>query len=101
MGKFGLYTKFKTKPGKSEEMISILTEAAKVVAAAKGCVLYIVNKDSLQENAIWVTEIWESQEAHRDSLRLEGSKELIARGMNLLDGIPEQIRLEVIGGKMS
>ncbi len=46
-----------------------------------------------------VTEIWDSEEEHSASLSIEGVKELISEALPLLADPPEQIKLDVLGGK--
>ena len=64
---YGLIAKIKTVPGKRDEMTRILQQSA---AAMPGCLSYVVAKDSSDENAIWVTEVWESIASHDASLSL-------------------------------
>lgn len=100
MSKYGLYGKLKTKPGKGPELASILLEAAELMHQAKGCHLYVVHKESGEEDAIGVTEVWDSKEDHDNSLNIPGCRELITQAMPLLDGPPQKgIELEVLGGK--
>lgn len=48
---------------------------------------------------MWVTEVWDSKEAHDNSLQDEEVRSLISKAMPLLDGEPERgFELDVIGG---
>jgi quinol monooxygenase YgiN len=44
-----------------------------------GCLSYIVAKDSAEENALWITEAWDSQASHDASLSLRQVQEAIPR----------------------
>lgn len=99
MSKFGLYGKLKAQRGKGSELADILSEAASLVSTAKGCQLYIVNRDQADPDCVWITEVWDSEADHSASLKMEGVGTLISRAMPFLDGQPEQIKLDVIGGK--
>lgn len=66
---------------------------------AAGCVLYIVNTDPADADAVWVTEVWEREEDHAASLTIEGVQPLIEETMPLLASPPEQIRVGLVGGK--
>ncbi len=66
---------------------------------AKGCILYVVNKNADNPDGIYVIEVWDSKEDHDNSLKLPGVRELITQAMPILDGKPEGITLEVLGGK--
>jgi quinol monooxygenase YgiN len=99
MNKYGLYGKFKAQKGKRDELVSILLQAAKLVSTAKGCHHYIIYKDTTDEDGVCVSEIWDSKEDHDNSLKIDGCKELISKAMPLIDGKPEGVPLEVIGGR--
>jgi quinol monooxygenase YgiN len=96
---YGLIGKLSTEPHDREALVSILTEGVELMKAAPGCHIYIVNKDANDEGAVWVIELWESKEAHDQSLTLPGVQELIARAMPLLKGLPEGITVIPVGGK--
>ncbi|QMU26603.1 putative quinol monooxygenase [Adhaeribacter radiodurans] len=99
MNKYGLHGKLKATSGNGEKLASILLEASKLVSTAPGCHLYIISKDNVDENAVWVTEIWDSKEDHDNSLLVAGVKELISQAIPLLDGKPEKGQeLDVLGG---
>ena len=44
-----------------------------------GCFSYVVAKDAADENAIWVTEAWDSMASHDASLSLPAVKNAIPR----------------------
>lgn len=99
MNKYGFHGKFKAQKGKREELVSVLLQAARLVSTAKGCHQYIIYKDLKDEDEIYVGEIWDSKEDHDNSLKMEGCSELISKAMPLIDGRPEGVSLEVVGGK--
>jgi quinol monooxygenase YgiN len=74
---WGLIAKITTLPGKRDEMIAILRESA---ALMPGCLSYVVAKDAADENAIWVTEVWDCMASHDASLSLPAVKNAIPRG---------------------
>lgn len=71
---WGLIAKITLRPGKRDEMIGILKESA---ADMPGCLSYIVAKDAADENALWVTEVWDSVASHDASLSLPAVKNAI------------------------
>ena len=99
MSKYGLFTTFKTHPGRRNELASILLQASKLVSAAKGCYHYIIYNDTAAENSICVSEIWDTEEDHDNSLKIEGCMELISKALPLVNGKPENRKLLVLGGK--
>lgn len=75
-GMWGMIAKITLVPGKRDEMIAILKESA---ADMHGCLSYILAKDASDENAIWVTEVWDSMASHDASLSLPAVKSAIPR----------------------
>ena len=98
MDNFGMVGKLSTEPQDRETLIGILMEAAELVKEVEGCHLYIVSKDMDDAGAVWVMELWESQEAHDRSLTLAGVRELIGKAMPILKGSPEGAKLSPIIG---
>jgi quinol monooxygenase YgiN len=71
-----MIAKITTVPDMRDEMISILQQSA---ADMPGCLSHIVAKDSAEENALWITEAWDSQASHDASLSLRQVQETIPR----------------------
>jgi quinol monooxygenase YgiN len=92
---YGLISKLTTSTGKREEFIAILTGA---VYHMPGCLSYIVAKDSTDENAVWVTEVWDSKASHDASLLLPSVKDALAKGKPMIAGFGEQIVTLPVGG---
>ncbi len=92
---YGLIGKMKAVPGQRKSLIAILLESA---GNLPGCLSYVVAKDPADADAIWVTEIWDSQESHRNSLSLPAVQQVIARGRPLIAGFGERFETEPVGG---
>jgi quinol monooxygenase YgiN len=73
---YGLIVKVTVVPGRRNEMISILRDSA---ANMPGCFSYVVAKDSTDENALWVTEVWDNIASHDASLSSPSGKHAIPR----------------------
>lgn len=99
MSKFGMYTKIPAQPGKRDELVELLLEAAEAIQQLPDCYLYLVNVSANEPDVIWVTEVWESAEAHQASLNMESAKEAIKRGLPLIGEPVESIKLVPVGGK--
>jgi len=80
---YGLIVKIAAAPGKREEMIRILKESA---ADMPGCLRYVVAEDSTNENAIWVTEVWDSAASHEASLSLPAVRNAIPKAREIVSG---------------
>jgi len=97
--RYGLHGKLTATEGNRDKLAAILLEAANLVATAKGCQLYFVSIDAEDENAVWVTEAWDSKEDHDNSLKVEGVRELIGQAMPILAGMPQKGQeLQILGG---
>ncbi len=92
---YGLIGKLRAVAGKRDELASILLEGT---AAMPGSLSYVVAADAGDENALWVTEVWDSQESHRASLGLPAVKQAIARGRPLIAGFGERFETLPLGG---
>ena len=75
---YGLIAKIKTTDGKRDELISILMEGT---SDMPGCIQYVIAKDTDDTNAIWVTEVWDTQENHQKSLSPPPMQDAIAQGI--------------------
>ena len=82
---FMLHGRLAAKPGKRDELLAILAEPASRRERMPGCRLYLVAVDETDADGVWVTEVWESEDAHTASLQLDRVKEQIERAMPILD----------------
>ena len=97
--KYGLHGKLVAVEGKGEDLLNILLEASNLMKSAEGCRLYSVGINPDNPNEIWITEIWDSRQAHDDSLNLPGVRELIGQAIPILASNPEiGPEWDIIGG---
>jgi quinol monooxygenase YgiN len=92
---YGLITKMVTVPGQREALIAILLGG---VSGMPGCLSYVVAKDRVDANAIWITEVWDSEQSHRAALSLPAVQGAIARGKPLIAGFGDRAVTEPAGG---
>ncbi|MGE0883690.1 MAG: putative quinol monooxygenase [Blastocatellales bacterium] len=92
---YGLIGKMTTVAGKRDELIAILLEGT---GDMPGCLSYIVAKDPADADAIWITEVWDSEESHKASLALPAVKQAITRGRPLIAGFSNSTVTEPVGG---
>ena len=95
MKKYGLIGKMLAAPGKRDELIDVLLGG---VLGMPGCLSYVVARDLEDEDALWVSEVWESQEAHESSLSLPSVREAIQKGQPMIAGFGERFETEPVGG---
>jgi quinol monooxygenase YgiN len=71
MNKYLLQGKLTAKEGHRQALADILISASKLMANAKGCKLYSVALDKMDNHSVYITEIWDSKEDHDNSLNIE------------------------------
>ena len=99
MTRFGLIAKIKANPGQGDALAEVLLDAAsQMEGSVPGCESYVIARDSGDPDAIWVTEVWESREAHAASLELESVKAAISRGRPLIAGFSDRVETTPVGG---
>jgi quinol monooxygenase YgiN len=92
---YGLIGKMKAAPGQRDALIEILLDG---VSGMPGCLSYVVAQDPADAEAIWITEVWDSQLSHKASLSLPSVKDAISRGRPLIAGFDQHIETVPVGG---
>jgi len=92
---YGLIGKIKAMTGQRDELISILLEGASMMP---GCLSYVVAKDVADADAIWITEVWDDQASHQNSLSLPTVQQAISRGRPMIAGFGERYETIRVGG---
>lgn len=92
---YGLIGKMIAVPGRRDALVSVLLEGT---TGMPGCFSYIVADDSTDPDALWITEVWDSQASHRASLALPAVKAAIAKGRPLIAGFGDRVETLPIGG---
>ena len=92
---YGIIAKMIAHDEKRDELISILLDGTRDMP---GCLSYVISKDVTEENALWITEVWDSQENHQASLSLESVQRAIAKGKPLIAGFGERFETSPVGG---
>ncbi|WP_459645367.1 putative quinol monooxygenase [Kineococcus sp. NUM-3379] len=87
----------RTKPGTREEVVKILLEEVEALHSV-GCYQYVVGELENDPDTIWISEVWESKEAHEASLQLPAVRDAITRAMPLLTGEFSSHEVRVVGG---
>jgi quinol monooxygenase YgiN len=92
---YGLIGKMTTVPGQRDALAEILLEATREMP---GCLSYVIATDPSDSDALWITEVWDSQASHGASLALPSIQEAIARGRPLIAGFGERTVTQPLGG---
>lgn len=92
---YGLIGKMITVDGQRDALIGLLLGGT---TNMPGCLSYVVAKDPSDVNAIWITEVWENELDHKNSLSLPAVQAAIAKGRPLIAGFGERFITEPVGG---
>jgi len=92
---YGLIGKIIAVPGQRDVLIATLIEGAKDMP---GCLSYIVAQDQSDQDAIWVTEVWDTKANHQASLSLESVQNAINLGKPLIAGLGERFETIPLDG---
>lgn len=92
---YGLIGKMLAVPGKRDALIEVLLAEA---GSMPGCISYIVARDPVDADAIWITEVWDDKASHRASLSLPQVRAAIERGKPLIASFGLHHETEPVGG---
>ncbi len=92
---YGLIGKLLAAKGRRQELLDVMLTG---MVAMPGCRSYVIATDPTDENAIWITEVWDSQEQHQASLQLAGVQATIANARPLIVGFGERFETVPVGG---
>jgi len=93
---YGLIGKITATPGNRDALTAILLDVS--AAGMPGCLSYVVAHDPASEDAIWVTEVWDSEASHTGSLGLPAVQQSIARARPLIGGFSDRVVTRPLGG---
>lgn len=92
---YGLIGKMKVQPGRRDELITLMTSD---MTSMDGCLSYVIAADAGDPDGVWITEVWDSPEAHKASLANPAVGELIAKARPLIAGFEHRFETRPAGG---
>ena len=92
---YGLIAKVNAVPGQRDALAASLLEGT---GAMPGCLSYVIATDPADSDALWITEVWDSQASHQASLSLPAVQAAIAKGRPMIAGFSNRVETEPIGG---
>ena len=92
---YGLIGKMTAVAGQRDALASILLGST---GSLPGCLSYILATDPADADALWITEVWDSQASHQASLTLPAVKAAIEKGRPLIAGFSNRVETSPIGG---
>lgn len=93
---YGIIGKIRAVEGARDALATVLLEGTR---GMPGCLSYVVASDPEDEDALWVTEIWETKASHEASLSLPGVQEAIRVGRPMIAGFGERYITTPLGGQ--
>jgi len=95
---YGLQVKFVAHPGKRDELVAILLQAAELLRSNKECIYYLVSTTDSPDDVL-ITETWTTRTAHIASLEPDAIRAVVRQAVPLIASPPSKIELDVVGGK--
>ena len=92
---YGLIGKMTAKPGQRDTLQAILLESTN---GMPGCLSYVIAQDATDADALWITEVWDSEASHDASLKLPAVQSAIARARPIIAGFSDRVVTKPIGG---
>lgn len=83
---YGRQGKLISRPGQRDALAAILLGSMDALSMP-GCRLYLVGASHDDSDGVLVTELWDSEDAHKGSLALAAVRETITRAMPLIERV--------------
>ncbi|MBG9984932.1 antibiotic biosynthesis monooxygenase [Aerococcaceae bacterium DSM 111022] len=99
MERFSVNGSLSAAPGKRDELLQYLLEAAREMEQVENCYIYSVGIDPEDDAKVYVYEVWKNQAAHQASLTLDVFKNLIEKAKPIIIGMDDYPNLVIKGGK--
>ena len=95
---YGIIGKLNARDGKRDELIAILIDGTRDMP---GCLSYVIARDVAEDNALWITEVWENRDRHTASLSLDSVQKAIAKGKPLIAEFGDRFETEPVASRCS
>jgi quinol monooxygenase YgiN len=92
---YGLIGKVTVVSGQRDALAALLLAGAETMP---GCLSYIIAADPADADALWITEVWDSQASHQASLSLPAVQAAIAKGRPMIAGFSNRVETVPLGG---
>jgi len=92
---YGLIGKFRAHRGKRDALVRAMLDDDTPIP---GCISFVVAHDTSDPDTVWITEVWDSQESHKASLKMPSVKASIERAMPLIAKFDKQVETVPVGG---
>lgn len=92
---YGLIGRMLAAPGRREDLLAILLDGQ---VPMPGCLSYVIARDPAHADGLWITEVWDSAEAHKASLSIPQVQQTIAKARPLIAGFDHRFETEPVSG---
>jgi quinol monooxygenase YgiN len=92
---YGVIGKMTAVAGQRDAVIAILLGST---GAMPGCLSYVIATDPADADALWITEVWDSQASHKASLSLPAVQAAIVKAKPLIAGFSNRVETTPVGG---
>jgi quinol monooxygenase YgiN len=99
MTKIAVWAKIPAAPGKRDELVAAMQTALETAQGESGTLYYILHTDPSDADALYMYELYESQEALNAHMGSDAFKALGPAIGPLLGGAPQLTILGPVGGK--
>jgi quinol monooxygenase YgiN len=99
MAKTSMFVKLTTKPGLRADLLAALDKMLLAVNEEAGTEIYAFNLDTTDENALWIYELYSSDEAMAAHSGSDAMMVLLTEVGDLLGDAPLMVLTTPVGGK--
>ena len=99
MGRFAQHTKLVATPGNSDRLATKFLESVEIQRDNPACELMIVSRSPVEEDVVFLTEVWSSESAWDAARTSPVISEWAADMPSLVAEPPHSVRLDPVGGK--
>jgi quinol monooxygenase YgiN len=94
---YGLIGSMTATPGNRETLVGHLLAGLRDMP---GNLSYVVAKDPVNPDKLWITEVWNSAESHMASLKLPSVQAAIAKARPIIAGMGDRQETVPLGGNI-
>jgi quinol monooxygenase YgiN len=92
---YGLIGSMTATPGQRDVLASYLLEGLRDMP---GNLSYIVAKDPENPDKLWITEVWDGADSHKESLKLPSVQAAITKARPIIAGMGDRQETIPVGG---
>ncbi len=99
MGRFAQHTTLVATRGNADRLAGKFIESVEMQRENPACELMIVSKSLVEDDVVYLTEVWSSESEWEDARRSPAIAEWTKDMPSLVAEPPQSVRLDPVGGK--